>query len=72
MIVCLDANIVNCLVEQNPLWEPKVSARIAAYLAAGEENAMSDVARAVTMETAWSPKFSWNPFDHSPCSPTPV
>ena len=45
MIVCLDANIVIYLVEQNPLWEPKVSARIAAYRAAGEEIAVSDVAR---------------------------
>jgi len=27
---------------------------------------------AVTIETARSPKFPWNPFDHSPCSPTPA
>ena len=27
---------------------------------------------AVTMETARSPKFPRNPYDHSPCSPTPV
>jgi hypothetical protein len=27
---------------------------------------------AVTMETARSPKFPGNPFDHSPCSPTPA
>src|SRR5262249_29004917 len=27
---------------------------------------------AVTMETARSPKFPGNPFDHPPCSPTPV
>jgi hypothetical protein len=45
MIVCLDANIVIYLVEQNPLWEPKVSARIAAYRAAGDEIAVSDAAR---------------------------
>jgi hypothetical protein len=57
MIVCLDAIVVIYLVEQNPLWEPKVSARIAGYRAAGEENAVSDVSRAVTMETARSPKF---------------
>jgi hypothetical protein len=57
MIVCLDANIVIYLVEQNPLWEPKVSARIAARRAAGEENAVSDLARAVTMKTAGSPTF---------------
>ncbi len=55
MIVCLDAIIVIYLVEQNPLWEPKVSARIVAHRATGEENAVSDVARAVTMETAGSP-----------------
>ena len=35
MIVCLDANIVIYLVEQNPLWEPKVSARIATILPLG-------------------------------------
>ncbi len=45
MIVCLDANIVIYLVEQNPIWEPKVSARIAAFRAAGDEIAVSDAAR---------------------------
>jgi uncharacterized protein len=45
MIVCLDANIVIYLVEQNPLWEPKVSARIAAFRAAGDEVSVSDAAR---------------------------
>jgi uncharacterized protein len=45
MIVCLDANIVIYLVEQNPLWEPKVAARIAAYRVAGEEIVVSDAAR---------------------------
>jgi predicted nucleic acid-binding protein len=45
MIVCLDANIVIYLVERNPLWEPKASARIAAYRAAGDEVAVCDAAR---------------------------
>jgi len=45
MIVCLDANIVIYLVAQNPLWEPKVSARIAAFRAAGDETAVCDAAR---------------------------
>jgi uncharacterized protein len=45
MIVCLDSNIVIYVVEQNPLWEPKASARIAAYRAAGDEIAVSDAAR---------------------------
>ncbi len=44
-MVCLDANIVIYLVERNPVWEPKVAARIAAYRAGGEEIALSDVAR---------------------------
>ena len=44
-MVCLDANIVIYLVEQNPFWEPKVAARIAAYRVAGEEIAVSDAAR---------------------------
>jgi uncharacterized protein len=45
MIICLDANIIIYLVERNPLWEPKVSARIAASRAAGDEIAVSDAAR---------------------------
>jgi uncharacterized protein len=45
MTVCLDANIVIYLVEQNPLWEPKVSARIAAFRAGGDDIAVSDAAR---------------------------
>ena len=44
MIVCLDANIVIDLVEQNPFWEPKASARIAAFRAAGDEIAVCDAA----------------------------
>ena len=45
MIVCLDANIVIYLVERNPLWELKVSARIAVLRATGDEIAVSDAAR---------------------------
>ena len=45
MIVCLDANIVIYLVERNPLWVPKVSARIAALRSAGDEIAVCDAAR---------------------------
>jgi predicted nucleic acid-binding protein len=45
MIVCLDANIVIYLLEKNPLWEPKASARIAVYRAAGDEIAVCDAAR---------------------------
>jgi uncharacterized protein len=45
MIVCLDANIVIYLVERNPFWEPKASARIAAFRASGDEIAVCDAAR---------------------------
>ena len=45
MIVCLDANIVIYFVEKNPFWEPRVSARLAAILTAGDEIAVCDAAR---------------------------
>jgi uncharacterized protein len=45
MMVCLDANIVIYLIEQNPLWEPKAAARVGAFRAAGNEIAVSDAAR---------------------------
>ncbi len=45
MIVCLDVNIVIYLVERNSLWDPNVSARIAALRAAGDEIAVCDAAR---------------------------
>ena len=45
MIASLDANIVIYLVERNPFWEPKVSTRIAALRAAGDEIAVCDAAR---------------------------
>jgi predicted nucleic acid-binding protein len=45
MTVCLDANIVIYLVEADPVWEPRATARIAALRAAGEDIAVSDAAR---------------------------
>jgi predicted nucleic acid-binding protein len=45
MIVCLDADCVIYFVEQNPLWGPKVVARLAALRAAGHDIAVTDLAR---------------------------
>ena len=45
MIVCLDANIVIYYVERNPLWEPKVVARLKSLAAQGDTFAVSDAAR---------------------------
>lgn len=45
MIVCLDANCVIYLVEKNPVWGPKVAARLATLRAAGHGLAVSDLAR---------------------------
>lgn len=45
MIVYLDANVVIYYVEQNPIWGPKVTARISALRATGDEIAVSDAAR---------------------------
>lgn len=45
MIVCLDANIVIYFVERNPLWEPKVAARMRALAAAGNSLAVSEASR---------------------------
>jgi predicted nucleic acid-binding protein len=44
-MVSLDANIVIYLVEHNPVWEPKATARITALLAAGESLGTSDATR---------------------------
>jgi uncharacterized protein len=44
MIVCLDANIVVYLIETDPTWTPKASARLAAVHAAGDELAVCDAA----------------------------
>jgi uncharacterized protein len=46
MIVCLDTNCVIYLVEKNPVWEPKVTARLTAARAAGDQLAVCDLARA--------------------------
>lgn len=45
MIVCLDANCVIYLVEGNPTWGPRITARLAALRAAGDEIAISDLSR---------------------------
>jgi len=45
MIVCLDADCAIYFVEQHPVWGPRVAARLAALRAAGNEIAVSDLAR---------------------------
>lgn len=45
MRICLDANCVIYLVERNPLWAPKLVARLATAKAAGDTLAVSDLAR---------------------------
>lgn len=45
MIVYLDANCVIYFVEQNPVWGPKITARVAALRTAGDEIAVSDLSR---------------------------
>jgi hypothetical protein len=45
MIVCLDANIVIYLIEANPTWTPRATARLAALRAAGDDVAVCDAAR---------------------------
>src|SRR5690242_12399755 len=45
MMVCLDADCAIYFVEQNPVWGPKVTARIVALRAVGDEIAVSDLAR---------------------------
>lgn len=40
MIVCLDANCVIYLVEADPNWGPKITAKVAALRAAGHETAI--------------------------------
>jgi predicted nucleic acid-binding protein len=44
-MVFLDTSAVIYLIEQPPLWGPKVTARIAALLAGGEQLAVSDLIR---------------------------
>lgn len=45
MIVCLDTNIVIYLIEHNPVWTPRVAARLGILLAAGDVLAVCDAAR---------------------------
>jgi predicted nucleic acid-binding protein len=45
MIACLDADCAIYLVEQNPVWGPKITARVARLRAAGDDIAVSDLAR---------------------------
>ena len=45
MIVCLDTNIVIDFVERDPVWKPKVDARLKAIVAAGDTLAVCDAAR---------------------------
>ncbi len=46
MILCLDTNCLIYLIEQHPFWGPKVTVRLAAATAAGDELAACDLARA--------------------------
>jgi predicted nucleic acid-binding protein len=45
MTVCLDADCTIYFVEQDPVWGPRVMARIAALRAAGDDIAVTDLAR---------------------------
>ena len=44
-MICLDTNCVIYLLENNPLWAPKVVARLAAARTAGDTIAVCDLAR---------------------------
>lgn len=46
MILCLDTNCVIYLIEKNPTWEPKVTARLAHATSVGDTFAVCDLARA--------------------------
>lgn len=45
VIAYLDANVVIYLVERHPVWGPKILGRIACLRAAGDDLAISDLAR---------------------------
>lgn len=45
MIVCLDANCIIYLVESNPTWGPIIVSKLAALRSAGDDIAVSDLAR---------------------------
>ncbi len=44
-MICLDTNCLIYLVENNPVWGPKVVARLAKARAAGDTIAVCDLAR---------------------------
>ena len=46
MMICLDSNCVIYLIEKNPVWGPKVVARLATALSQGDSLAVCDLARA--------------------------
>ncbi len=46
MILCLDTNCVIYLIEQNPVWHPRVTARLAVARATGDDLTVCDLARA--------------------------
>lgn len=45
MKICLDTNCVIYLVENNPTWSPKITARLALATTAGDTLAVCDLAR---------------------------
>lgn len=45
MIAYLDANVVIYFVERHPVWGPKAASRLARLKAAGDDMAVSDLAR---------------------------
>lgn len=53
MIVCLDANIVIYFVERNPVWEPKVAARLKSLAAMGDSLAISEASRLECLVGPW-------------------
>jgi predicted nucleic acid-binding protein len=45
MLICLDTNCVIYLIENNPIWGPRIVARLALARAAGDTVAVCDLAR---------------------------
>jgi predicted nucleic acid-binding protein len=52
VIICLDTNCVIYLVENNPVWNPKINSRLAAAIQGGDRLAACDLARAECLATA--------------------
>ncbi len=46
MMICLDTNCVIYLIENNPVWGPKIASRLAAASAVGDTLTVCDLARA--------------------------